>query len=725
MESHWGPALGIPALIEDIMPTVELRLIKRVTGEHPRRLPVRVTTDSGERIYPANARIPGLYDVKPGEPRHRDAYFYLAGAVSLELTEGNVTFEVAGEFRYLPFRRVLPVAATTSVITLELETWPAGRRLTREECVTGRPVHKSYTSSLDGCLQSYGLFVPEEYDPQKPMPLQIWLHGHGGFVTAPAEESGRLPYGAPTGAIGVFPACRGNSHYQGMGEFEFFEVLAGISKAFHVDPDRIHLAGGSMGGAGTYHLAIRHPDHFASASPDAGYLDYRVFLWSAAQLDAEGRFFRDGGRGRIIRQLPADRLAYWRAMGERRVAEWERPLYERQSALFVIENTVNLPMVMSHGVYDVSIYGGVDVENSRRAWARLAELGYADKWYFELPDSGLNHGGPFEMADGNPKIKEPRRTYPGLPEARANVSTRVREPFPYHVVFKTNTLQFHRCYWVEIDALEQHWRDATVDVRRTSAASLHVVADNVRQITLYLPPELVGEATAVPVTVNGVELGPLPLTGDARLTLRRGGNTWQVPKQRWPDRPTKRPGLHGPLLHAFHTSHLLVVGMAGTHQETQANRHAAERLAAVLDETNGGWLCSLMPCRTHYEPMIVNEDEITPADRSERHLIVFGTQSTSRLLAAAAGYPLHHGPREVTVGPLLFRGEALELAGVAPNPSHPERYLAMVTPGFPSSAIGRLWIEPDYVATDGETIVARGFLDEEWQPDAGRVIRSE
>ena len=45
-----------------------------------------------------------------------------------------------------------------------------------------------------------------------------------------------------------------------------------------------------------------------------------------------------------------------------------------------------------------------------------------DKWYFELPDAGLNHGGPFEMADGSPKIQEPRRTYPGLPEARANLA---------------------------------------------------------------------------------------------------------------------------------------------------------------------------------------------------------------------------------------------------------------------------------------------------------------
>src|SRR4051812_36959339 len=109
------------------MPTVELRLIDRGTGEHPRRLPVRVTLASGERVYPPMARIPALYDVKPGDPRHRDAYFYVSSAVSLELPVGPATFEVAGEFRYLPFRRVLPVGESTSVLTLELETWPVGR----------------------------------------------------------------------------------------------------------------------------------------------------------------------------------------------------------------------------------------------------------------------------------------------------------------------------------------------------------------------------------------------------------------------------------------------------------------------------------------------------------------------------------------------------------------------------------------------------------------------
>ena len=85
--------------------------------------------------------------------------------------------------------------------------------------------------------------------------------------------------------------------------------------------------------------------------------------------------------------------------------------------------------------------------------------------------------------------------------------------------------------------------------------------------------------------------------------------------------------------------------------------------------------------------------------------------------------PFRHTPREVTVGALRFRGDALELAAVYPDPARPERYLAFITPGFPTSAISRLWIEPDYVVTDGERTIARGFFDERWEVDEERVYR--
>ena len=109
---------------------------------------------------------------------------------------------------------------------------------------------------------------------------------------------------------------------------------------------------------------------------------------------------------------------------------------------------------------------------------------------------------------------------------------------------------------------------------------------------------------------------------------------------------------------------------------------------------------------------------------NQAHLIVFGTPGTSALLAAAAPHwPLRHAPAEVTVGPLTFRGRALELAALYPDPESADHYLAMITPGLPSPVIQRLWTEPDYIVTDGEAVVARGFFDEEWRVDPERLIR--
>ena len=48
-----------------------------------------------------------------------------------------------------------------------------------------------------------------------------------------------------------------------LSEQDVMNVLGIVRKEFNVDPSRIYLFGHSMGGAGTYHLAARHPDLWA------------------------------------------------------------------------------------------------------------------------------------------------------------------------------------------------------------------------------------------------------------------------------------------------------------------------------------------------------------------------------------------------------------------------------------------------------------------------------
>ena len=57
-------------------------------------------------------------------------------------------------------------------------------------------------------------------------------------------------------AIVAKPCGRGpGSVYQGPGEVDLFEAIDFICEKFAVDPERISVMGGSMGGAATWYIA--------------------------------------------------------------------------------------------------------------------------------------------------------------------------------------------------------------------------------------------------------------------------------------------------------------------------------------------------------------------------------------------------------------------------------------------------------------------------------------
>jgi pimeloyl-ACP methyl ester carboxylesterase len=53
-------------------------------------------------------------------------------------------------------------------------------------------------------------------------------------------------------------------------EADVYDAIAAVRTAYPIDPRRIYLAGNSMGGEGTWHLAQRRPDLWAAAAPGAG-----------------------------------------------------------------------------------------------------------------------------------------------------------------------------------------------------------------------------------------------------------------------------------------------------------------------------------------------------------------------------------------------------------------------------------------------------------------------
>ncbi len=104
----------------------------------------------------------------------------------------------------------------------------------------------------------------------KHEPLILGLHGGG-------EDSGSADEPRDTwqrkGALGIYPQGIKLVHdtWNTVHGERFLLSLIEIAKLqLDADPDRIYVAGFSMGGTGSWFMAGRHPDLFAGASPCAG-----------------------------------------------------------------------------------------------------------------------------------------------------------------------------------------------------------------------------------------------------------------------------------------------------------------------------------------------------------------------------------------------------------------------------------------------------------------------
>jgi predicted peptidase len=134
----------------------------------------------------------------------------------------------------------------------------------------------------DGTTSPYVVFVPRGYDGTKEYPVILFLHGAGETKNPKAKKEGKMPV-----EVGIGPAIKKREK-----DFPFIVVipraegfgwtaasangkralamLDEVMKEYKVDPKRQYLTGLSMGGMGTWSIAIAHPDRFAAIVPICG-----------------------------------------------------------------------------------------------------------------------------------------------------------------------------------------------------------------------------------------------------------------------------------------------------------------------------------------------------------------------------------------------------------------------------------------------------------------------
>ncbi len=178
----------------------------------------------------------------------------------------------------MPFRAALLAALCLALPHADAQPGKKGGAASRIQ-------KKTYDFKDAGKEMEYALFVPTGYDKGKKSPLVIALHGLGGNpmqmmryrgLTDLAEKHGYIvaaPMGySKDGWYGARPLVKskgGPANLSELSEKDVMNVLDIVRKEYTVDAGRIYLMGHSMGGGGTWHIAIKNPDLFAALAPIA------------------------------------------------------------------------------------------------------------------------------------------------------------------------------------------------------------------------------------------------------------------------------------------------------------------------------------------------------------------------------------------------------------------------------------------------------------------------
>lgn len=147
----------------------------------------------------------------------------------------------------------------------------------RQMIKTGQHSKKIEMQITKTVAGQYLLYLPESYPTNKgKWPLMFFLHGAGerGDSIALVKTHGPpkiVQHKKDFPFILISPQCPKGDRWSSPNQLDLLTALLGeIVSTYRVDTDRIYLTGLSMGGYGTWSLALKHPNKFAAIVPICG-----------------------------------------------------------------------------------------------------------------------------------------------------------------------------------------------------------------------------------------------------------------------------------------------------------------------------------------------------------------------------------------------------------------------------------------------------------------------
>jgi pimeloyl-ACP methyl ester carboxylesterase len=573
-----------------------------------------------------------------------------------------------------------------------------GETRAREVTHSGKPAWatrrgrlvRGYVSSVDGSVQPYGLVIPKGYDPEKPLRLDVVLHGstkpQGNselkFMERFDDGDGDSKVLVDQPFIELHPLGRVENCYRWAGETDVFEAIEDVCRKYNIDRDRIVLRGMSMGASGTWHLGLKHPDRFVALGPYCGYVDTHRF--SETPLDT---FVRVG-------PLPDHQ---------------ELALHMLDSVDYAANAGV-VPAIACMGEKDVFFQAHVIMgEAMRREGLTMVNL--------ISPETG-------HVIDPVTHAEQMRRI--------GEYAARGIDHVPRKLRFVTWTLKYPRCHWLELQGLGEHYRRGEISARIRDDGVVEIdEPQNVTRLAV-LPDALpdTGATVRIAGTEFAIEKNREGGTPRRAAVFQRGTGGWSLTSTRDDSHTTgKRPGLTGPIDDAFTTRFLCVRG-TGRPWNANVQKYADASLRRFAYEWH----------RYFRGELPVKEDkDVTDEEVRECNLILFGDPGSNSWIARVlADLPIRWTASQIDVAGTAYPAADHLPALIYPNPLAAKfgnnRYVVLnsghtfreaelnklnylLFPRWGDWAVLKVSDEIPANPSDplGEMVLRAGFFDEDWQ----------
>jgi pimeloyl-ACP methyl ester carboxylesterase len=542
----------------------------------------------------------------------------------------------------------------------------------------------TFLSGIDGSVQYFAVLPPKNYDPKRRYALILSLHGAGVEASGQADA-----YRAKDWAFVVCPTNRKpfGFDWQDWGRLDCLEVLSEAKSQFPIDNNSIYLTGHSMGGHGTWHIGLHHPDLFAAMAPSAGWTSFQLYVpYFLRKSDIFGH--------------PG--LLAIRDMGLR-----------EERLLNFVENALNLPIYILQGGAD----DNVPPVHARFFYSALKKLGY-QAIYREV--EGMGHWWDDKETEGIDCVDSD--------ELLDFLRNEKRNPNPKHIFFKTTDIGLNnKNDWLDIDEPERLYNDSLIDAE-IKDSTITVKTENIAQFTIHLSSELISQKE-INLKINGQELR-CKLSVKDFITLQKKGRQFQLKKsekQKLLQRPSgaknikKSSAFFGPIKKAYFSPFILVYGTQGDSDSTEINLHHAR-----VEAQNWWW-------RGNGHAEIIPDIELNSEIIHQYNLILFGGPETNAVSAKIK----KDLPISIKNNRLIIDGQEIEKDDVAfqmiyPNPLNPEKYVVIKGGTSPkgeelSGLFNVIYSGsglPDFIIYDETVkekgwaaIIAAGFFDVNWKFD--------